>query len=234
MPFLQEPAPLRRIWCLYELACAIRLGLSSRPGKLRAFLSRDQTAQLRVAVISDPMGSFEKLRGGLIDVQRAEAAEPGDKQALLCLLQEPEGGGGGERGGGGGCLQAEVDVALWMRDWALGLLQQLVNESAEALKEGRSAAEEADQTATLRKAFKSKLLSGKSREKQAASSSSSRGPQADGGKDDNGNFATLEDITGALNGDALRAEIWLRLRDADGDGRVSEYTATLMHIALVG
>ena len=71
-----NPVPLQRIWCLYELVCAMR----SEETELRIVLSEDQRQSLRAGLIND----YEVVTQMLvdIDVENAKAMVPEDHKQL--------------------------------------------------------------------------------------------------------------------------------------------------------
>lgn len=75
-----DPVPLKRIWCLYELVCAMR----SEETELRIVLSADQRRNLRAAVTKNFRAVMDMLVQ--IDVKEAKAQEESDQRQLSVRL----------------------------------------------------------------------------------------------------------------------------------------------------
>ena len=71
-----NPVPLQRIWCLYELVCAMR----SEETELRIVLSEDQRQSLRAGLIADHIVVTQMLVQ--IRVENAKAMVPEDHEQL--------------------------------------------------------------------------------------------------------------------------------------------------------
>lgn len=72
-----DPKPLSRAWCLFEIMCSSRSAFS-------VAVSHVESATFAAALADDPAACMEKL--ARIDLQRAEATKPEDKAAIFAAV----------------------------------------------------------------------------------------------------------------------------------------------------
>ena len=121
-----DPVPLKRMWCLYELVCGLRG--AAKGVKLELRLSQEQRQGLVEALREDHNVVTKMLVD--IDITKAETSSDLDKALILEQIRAlPE----GEHG-------CNVDLKALMRRWVLETLEEAVRDSEQALGEGGSAA----------------------------------------------------------------------------------------------
>lgn len=112
-----DPVPLKRAWCLYELYCT----MTSSNTKLEIALPASQKKDLKEAVLLDPDALLNVMMA--VDAEEAECFLPEDREMIFSAIRSMEGGFHG----------LNINVKSQLRLWALSQLWHLVMETEERI-----------------------------------------------------------------------------------------------------